>query len=245
MNGGGRRAPKMIELNQLILAVLAFVGGHFLLSSRAMRENLVERLGNGGFRIAYSAVAAATLAWIVLAYKNAPYIEVWSPPAFFSHIMLVIMPVAVFLVVAGVTTRSPTAVGGDQFDQPDPNVPNSGILRVTRHPFLWGVALWALAHLLVNGDAAAIILLIGMLILCLGGMAHIDARRAASMGPAWGPIQMTTSAIPFAALLSGRTSMDWAGIGWWRPLLALVVFLALLLSHRWVIGVSPLPMAGV
>ena len=234
----------MIELNQLILAVLTFVGGHFLLSSGAMRASLIERLGAGGFRIAYSAVAGAALVWIVLAYRNAPYIEVWSPPVFFYHLPLVIMPVAVFLVVAGVTTRSATAVGGDQLDQPDPSVPNSGILRVTRHPFLWGVALWALSHLLVNGDAAAIILMLGILILCLGGMAHIDARRAASMGPAWGPIQMTTSAVPFAALMSGRTSMDWAGIGWWRPLLALAVFFALFLSHGWVIGVSPLPMAG-
>lgn len=235
----------MIELNQLFLALLAFVGGHFLLSSKAMRDSLIDRLGNGGFRIAYSAVAGAALVWVLLAYGRAPYIEVWNPPVFLYHIPLLIMPVAVFLVVAGVTTRSATAIGGDQMDAPDPIVPNSGILRITRHPFLWGVALWALAHLLVNGDAASILLMVGILILCLGGMAHIDARRAASMGPAWGPIQMTTSAIPFAALLSGRTSMDWAGIGWWRPLLALVVFLALFLSHRWVIGVSPLPTAGL
>jgi uncharacterized membrane protein len=55
---------------------------------------------------------------------------------------------------------------------------------------------------------------------------------------------MTTSVLPFAAILSGRTRMDWAGIGWWRPLLALAVFLALFLLHSSVIGVSPLPVMG-
>ena len=74
-------------------------------------------------------------------------------------------------------------------------------------------------------------------------MWHIDKRREQSMGPAWGPIQMTTSAIPFVALLSGRTTMDWAGIGWWRPLLALAVFIVLLVSHYKVIGVLPLAVA--
>lgn len=234
----------MLEMNQMFLATLAFVGSHFLLSSAALRTPLQEQLGAAGFRILYSLVAAATLAWVVISYGNAPYLEVWQPPFFLYHLPLIIMPVSVFLVVAGVTTRSATAVGGDALDESDPKVPNSGILRVTRHPFLWGTALWALAHLLVNGDAATMILMGGILLLSLGGMWHIDKRREQSMGPAWGPIQMTTSVIPFAALLAGRTSMDWAGIGWWRPLLALAVFIALFLLHASVIGVSPLPVAA-
>jgi uncharacterized membrane protein len=234
----------MLEMNQMLLATLGFVGGHFLLSSMALRAPLQEQLGAKGFRILYSLVATVTLAWMLISYRNAPYIEVWQPPFFFYHLPILIMPVSVFLVVAGVTTRSATAVGGDTLDRNDPKVPNNGILRITRHPFLWGTALWALAHLLVNGDAASIVLMGGILILSLGGMWHIDKRREQSMGPAWGPIKMTTSVLPFAALLTGRTSMDWGGIGWWRPLLALAVFIALFLLHATIVGVSPLPMAG-
>ena len=73
------------------------------------------------------------------------------------------------------------------------------------------------------------------------GGAHIDQRREASLGAAWGPMKLTTSVVPFAAVLAGRTAVDWRGIGWWRPLLGLVVFAALLHLHRGLIGVSPLP----
>ena len=115
-----------------------------------------------------------------------------------------------------------------------------GMLRVTRHPFLWGTALWAASHLLVNGDAASMVLMGGVLVLSLGGMRHIDQRREA-LGGNWGPVKLTTSALPFAALASGRTTMDWRGIGWWRPLLALVLYGALLHGHAWLIGVNALP----
>ncbi len=53
---------------------------------------------------------------------------------------------------------------------------------------------------------------------------------------------MTTSTLPFAALASGRATLRFSDIGTWRILLGVVVYLTLLLAHRAVIGVSPLPM---
>jgi uncharacterized membrane protein len=116
-----------------------------------------------------------------------------------------------------------------------------GIQRVTRHPFLWGTALWALSHLAVNGTAADVVLMGGILVLSLGGMRHIDLRREIALGAAWGPVALTTSALPFAALATGRTTMDWQGIGWWRPALALALYAALLFLHPMIFGVSALP----
>ena len=81
----------------------------------------------------------------------------------------------------------------------------------------------------------------GIAILSFGGMIHIDQRREASLGAAWGPMKLTTSLLPFGAILSGRTSFDWRGIGWWRPLLGLAAYAALLHLHQGLIGVSPLP----
>ena len=83
--------------------------------------------------------------------------------------------------------------------------------------------------------------MVGILVLSLGGMAHIDARRRAALGSAWGPIALTTSVMPFAAILAGRTKFDWAGIGWQRLLGGLALYLALLFAHEWLIGVSPVP----
>ncbi|MEX2631716.1 MAG: NnrU family protein [Tistlia sp.] len=228
----------MSELNALLAATILFVGGHFLLSSQALRPHLVARLGEGGFRGLYSAVAAVSLAWMSYAYAHAPLVELWHAPAL-RWLPLVLLPIAAVLAVAGLTTRSPTAVGGESLAGEGDPAP--GILRITRHPFLWGVALWAFAHLAANGDVASLAFFGGFLVLSLGGMQHIDHRRERTLGSAWGPMKLTTSVLPFAAIATRRTTMDWRGLGWWRPLLGLVLYLALLHLHPLLFSASPLP----
>lgn len=231
----------MLEgINALLAATVVFVGGHFFLSSLPVRAWIAERLGAGGFRGLYSLIAGAGLLWMLIAYGEAPYVQVWPPVPELAWVSLLLMPIAFVLVVAGMTTKSPTAVGGEALlDQP--TVPLPGILRITRHPALWGVAIWAFSHLLVNGDAASVIFMGGFLVLALGGMQHIDARREATLGAAWGPIKLQSSALPFAALASGRARMDWKGLGWWRPLLGLALYAAFLGGHAHIFGASPLP----
>ncbi len=231
----------MLEgINALLAATVVFVGGHFFLSSLPVRAWIGERIGAGGFRGLYSLVAGGGLLWMLIAYGRAPYMEVWPPVPALAWVALLAMPLAFVLVVCGMTTKSPTAVGGEALvDQP--NVPIPGILRVTRHPALWGVAIWAASHLLVNGDAASLIFMGGFLVLSLGGMQHIDARREATLGSAWGPIKLRSSAIPFAAVLSRRTTMDWPGIGLWRPLLGLLLYIVFLGGHLHLFGASPFP----
>ncbi len=230
------------SLNALLAATLLFVGGHFLLSAQPLRPLLAKQLGEQGFRAVYSLVALGAFVWMVAAYRAAPFIEVWSPPAALVWLPAVVMPLAVLLAVCGLTTPGPTMVGGESslFD-PGVHDPAPGILRVTRHPFLWGTALWAVSHLAVNGDAASMILMAGILGLSLGGMAHIDKRREAWAESGWGPVKLTTGVLPFAAIVSGRNTMDWKGIGWWRPLLAVAVYAALLHGHGWIVGVSAFP----
>lgn len=227
--------------NSMVAATLAFVGGHFLLSGRPLRSLLLRRFGVQGFRLLYSALAAAALIWMVLAYRSAPLLAVWTPAPVFAWVPLLVMPFAAILLVAGLTTPGPTLVGGERYIDGTPGSPAVGILSITRHPFLWGTGLWALSHLLANGDFASMVMMAGVAVLSFGGMLHIDQRREASLGAAWGPMKLTTSVLPFAAVASGRSSVDWRGIGWWRPLLGLAVYAALLHLHRGIIGVSPLP----
>ena len=103
---------------------------------------------------------------------------------------------------------------------------------------LWGIGLWAVAHLLANGDQASLLLFGGMAILAFGGMAHIDSRRRASLGSAWGPVELTTSVIPFLAAMQGRKRIDWAGIGLSRVAGGLGLYVALILTHGWATGVD-------
>jgi uncharacterized membrane protein len=226
-------------LGQLLAATATFVGAHFALSSAGLRRPIVAHLGDGPFRGLYSVAALATFIWMIWAYGAAPYVELWPAAPWAHYLPLLVMPVSAILIVAGASTRSVTAMGGESMA--DAHDPTPGIVRVTRHPVMWGIALWALSHLPPNGDAASLILNGGILALALGGMAHIDARRRAALGSAWGPIELTTSAVPFVAIAAGRTTMDWAGIGWPRLAGGLALYVVLLLVHEWVVGVSALP----
>jgi uncharacterized membrane protein len=225
----------------LIAATVLFVGGHFLLSGQTLRPVLLRRFGPQGFRIFYSIAMLAAFFWMLAAYRSAPFQPVWTPAPAFAWVPLLVMPVAAILVVCGLTTPNPTLVGGERYLDGTPGSPAVGILTVTRHPFLWGTGLWALSHLLVNGDLTSMVLMTGIVVLSFGGMVHIDQRREASLGAAWGPMKLTTSLLPFAAVISGRSRLDWRGIGWWRPLLGLAAYAALLHLHASLLGVSPLP----
>lgn len=227
--------------NALVAATFAFVGGHFLLSARPLRPLLVQRFGEQGFRLLYSLAMIGAFAWMLVTYRAAPLLVVWTPAPAFAWVPLLVMPFASILLVAGLTTPGPTLVGGERLLDGTPGSPAVGILTITRHPFLWGTGLWALSHLLANGDFASMVMMGGIALLSFGGMAHIDQRREALLGAAWGPMKLTTSVLPFAAVLSGRSAIDWRGIGWWRPVLGLAVYAALLHLHRGLIGVSPLP----
>ncbi len=230
------------SLDALFAATAVFVCGHFLLSSRALRRPLVRRLGQGGFLSLYSLAVAAAFLWMLAAYRAAPSVEVWAPQAALAWAPLLVMPIAILLVLSGLTTPNVTLVGGERAaNLGGPENPAPGIMSVTRHPVLWGTALWAAAHLLANGDAASMIPMGGVLVLSLGGMAHIDQRREAALGAAWGPVKLTTSVIPFGAIATGRTKLDWKGIGWWRPAGALALYAVLLSTHEWLIGVPVHP----
>jgi uncharacterized membrane protein len=108
-----------------------------------------------------------------------------------------------------------------------------GIVRITRHPFLWGVALWALVHLIVNGDLAAFILFGSLLVLALVGTVSIDAKRRRAFGEQWTQFAGVTSNIPFAAVVTGRNRLGPAlrEIGLWRPLAAIAVYVAAFYLH--------------
>jgi len=213
-----------------------FVGSHFVLSSLPVRAGLIRMLGEQGFRGLYTVVALVGLGWVIMAYGDAPRQELWPDSQALRMIALAIMPFAAVLLVAALTTRNVTMVGGESAGD-DPH-PTPGIMTITRHPMLNGVVLFALAHLLANGDSASAILFAGLAVLALGGMMHIDHRRQRTMGSAWGPIAMSTSAIPFVAVLQNRTKIDWAGIGVWRVVAGLVLYAVLIVTHQWIAGVA-------
>lgn len=222
----------------LILAACAFVGIH-LLPSTPLRGGLVKLLGDAGYLALFSVAAGAALIWYAAAYSAAPYRELWPALPALRYVPLAVMPLAMILLVCGYTTRNPMAVKQEKHFHA--NDPAPGILKVTRHPIMWAIALWALSHLAANGDRASLIFFGGLAALALLGMPLMDHRRAETLGSAWGPFALTTSVIPFAAAIQGRAKPRLSEIGWWRIALGLALTVGALVAHGPMLGPSALP----
>jgi uncharacterized membrane protein len=144
---------------------------------------------------------------------------------------------AFLLAVPGLLLPNPTSVRQEGAAAREDAV--KGVLAITRHPFLWGVTLWAGIHLLANGDTASVLFFGTFLVLALLGTISIDAKRRRRLGAAWDGFAARTSNLPFAALVSGRAKLKWREIIDWRLAVAVVLYLALLFGHQTLIGVSP------
>jgi uncharacterized membrane protein len=223
---------------QLLFAALFFLGLHFGIAGTVLRMRLIERLGERTYRIVFSSFSLLGLFWLAHAYRAAGYVETWGQLAWFKPIAAVLMLAAFLFAVLGLTTPNPTAVIGEKLLEND--VPVVGVMRITRHPFLWGLAIWAFTHLVANGDAASLVLFGSLLVLVLGGMPSIDAKRKKTYGAHWERFAATTSVIPFMAIKEGRNRLEWKEIKPWQLAMALVAYAAIMHFHKAWFGVSPL-----
>lgn len=214
-----------------------FVLSHVIMS-HPLRPAMVRALGEKGFSGVYSLIVALFFAWMLYAYSTAPYVALWGDPVWARHLLLLIMLPAVLLFVISVTASNPTMgpQGADKL------AAGSATGAITRHPMLWAFALWAIGHMIANGDAATAILTGGILVLALGGAGGIDWKKRKTLGPAYAAFMVRTSFVPFAAVIGGRAKLDWKAIGLWRIALGIAAYFAILFSHGWIIGRSALPM---
>jgi uncharacterized membrane protein len=123
--------------------------------------------------------------------------------------------------------RNPTMVGADKLLKSDD--PARGMIRITRHPIMWGVMLWAAAHLVARGDLKGVIFFGCLLLVALVGTLSMDRRKRANAD--WPRFAAVTSHIPFVAIAQGRNRLVWREIGWLRPAIGIAVFCAILAFH--------------
>jgi uncharacterized membrane protein len=243
-----QNAPVLNAFIGLLTAAVAFVGSHFVLAAPRTRANLVNRLGQQAFTGVYSAVALLTIIVLVIAYGEAPYLELWGKTPALRLIPVIVMPFAALLVVCGLSQRNPTAVG-QSFDA-GARDPAPGVLKITRHPVMWGIGLWALSHMAANGDVASLIFFGSFAVLALFGTTQIETKRRARDPDGFARFAEVTSNLPLVALLSGKRrnfwktaySIDplktvWHEIGLLRVAAALALYLTLILLHPWIAGV--------
>ncbi len=177
----------------LILGLILWIAAHLF---KRAAPDLRASLGKAGKGIAALGILAG-LVLMVIGYRQADVINVWYPPSWMVHVNNLMMLGAVFLYGMSAT---------------------KGRLRgAMRHPQLTAVKVWAVAHLLVNGDLASLILFGGLLVWAVLEVVMIN-RSEAWVRPAPGEAKKDILLV----------------------VITIVMFLAITFVHNW-LGVWPFP----
>ena len=184
----------------LMLGILLWTVVHLFVSiGAAARTRLIAKIGGGAYRALFSLVMLGIVLLIVRGWKAMPATVLYMPPPGLRSVTFLLMPIAVILFVSA---RAPT-----------------DIKQYLRHPQLCGVALWALAHLLSNGEIRSLILFAGLLAWTILEVIFINRRDGVWRKPA--PVGMAKTLVS-------------ASIG-------VAISVVLLFMHAWYTGVAILP----
>lgn len=133
----------------LIIGLLLFIGMHMMrIVAPGVREAGLAKLGGSGWKILYAVVSIAGVYLIAKGYgavraEGSPLL--YDPPLWLGHVTILLMALSFIFIVAG-------------------NLPITGHIKAKlKHPMLIGIKTWAIAHLLINGDLASVILFGSML----------------------------------------------------------------------------------
>lgn len=228
----------MEPMTLLIVTGALFVGTHFILS-HPLRAPLADRMGERPFQIVYAVVAIATFIMFVQAWRGMPP----EPPLFAVGNALWMVASAIVLLASILFMGS--LVGNPALPAPGAaaaaRAAPQGVYAITRHPMMWGFALWAFAHALVVPTPGQIALSAIIAFLALVGSAGQDVKKARLMGDAWRHWAARTSFVPFARQLRGAT--PW-GAAIPRPH-ALFGGIVLWLAATWAHGALGYMVAGI
>ncbi|WP_324828765.1 NnrU family protein [Qipengyuania zhejiangensis] len=215
----------MEPLTSLAAASIALVGTHFAFS-HPLRAPLVRAVGATGFLGLYSVVAAACMVWMYFAFTA-------SPPGGLGGtgdvgwILATVLTLPALVLFFGSLVRNPAlpAPGAEKIATQEP----SGAMKVTRHPMMWGFALWAISHLVLWWSWRTVIVALAILILALVGARLQDRKKEALMGDAWTQWESRTSYWPRWGRLRETGAVLW--------LVALVAWLAITWAHIHAAGI--------
>ncbi len=142
----------------LVFGMLLFIAIHMLPASPVFRAGLVIRLGELPYKGVFALISALALVMIVMGKAQAPEVPLWTPPSWGRSFTAPLVLMAFILVISAYLP--------------------SNLRRLTPHPMLGGVILWALGHLLANGDQASAILFGGFALYSVVAIASANRRGA-------------------------------------------------------------------
>lgn len=219
----------MDPLFQAVLLGLLFAGSHVALATVPVRARLVAWFGERGFRAVFFAVAATSFTLLTVFYADHRHD---GPPGPGLGTVAVVGWILVAGIVLGVTLMVAafwTYSGGPyDVERPGSRGPR-GLERITRHPFMVGMALFAAAHALLATRLIGAVLMLTLAALATLGARHQDAKLHRLRGQSFRDYLDVTSMVPFAAIVAGRQRLVWREL----PLMGFATGLAVAAALRW------------
>lgn len=222
-----------------LLALALFLALHSIPAIPAIRHRLVSLLGRKAYLTLYSLVSIAALAWVFHAALALDYVELWAPAAWQAWLAMSLVPIALFLLVAGLISPNPLSISFRRGAQQA-----GAIVAITRHPVLWGFLLWALGHLVANGDTRSVMLFGALGAFAIIGMVMTERRNHRRLGALWSSEAAGSSVLPFAAIVGGRSTFRID-----RPMIIALVVTTLITiwmlagGHAELFGADPMALA--
>ncbi|MBB4167795.1 NnrU family protein [Rhizobium sp. BK538] len=126
----------------LIVGIVIFLGLHLIrVIAPGLRQSMIDRLGENGWKGVYSVVSILSLILLIYGFGQARQVTgmLYDPPVWMAHIALTLMLLAMICLAASL-------------------LPAGHIAVKTKHPMVLSVKIWALSHLLANGETSSVLL---------------------------------------------------------------------------------------
>jgi uncharacterized membrane protein len=175
----------------LVIGVALWAYSHLM---KRVTPGFRAGLGDGPGKGVAAVLSLLAIGLMIYGYKTAEVVDLWYPPEFLRHINNLLMVIAVILVNLG---------------------HSRGVMRTwLRHPMLGAVKVWALAHLLVNGDLASLVLFGGLLAWAVVDMILINRMERGWVRPTKGPVVNDVIYLVISVLLVGVIGYVHAWLGY-------------------------------
>lgn len=226
-------------MNALLAAASVFFLLH-MVPATPLRGRLVALAGEGPYLGAFSVLSLIAIWWLAETFGAAsPGQDFWTLPPWWLWLNAALVLFALILAVAGLFSPNPSSTGAAKLLENRDAA--EGIFAITRHPVMWGIAIWAIAHMISEATLRGFAFFGAFAATALIGSWLQQKRKRASV-PGWAAFEAKTSFVPFAAILEGRAKFSFRAIGWWRIAIAILVWAVILHFHARLFGAQPLPL---
>lgn len=191
----------------LVLGIVIFLGMHLVrVVAPGLRASVIERNGKNAWMGIYTVISLIGLGLIIYGFGEARAVTgmLYNPPVFLKHISLLLMLIAFICLAAGF-------------------LPAGRIAVAVKHPQILSIKIWALAHLLANGETSSVLLFASFLAWAV--VMRISLKRRQRAGELVLPV-FRSSSNDLLAVVIGTV--------------AYLLFIWKL--HEWLIGVVPIVM---